>query len=330
MKSNLTPTVIQLELTPEVMGNRHITRDNAKNIDSIYSITPDNIVVREGFNVRTCWGDIESLAASILANGQEQPGKVDILADGRFVISEGERRLRAILLLHSQGHTEILFKATQNKVIITETQRLFQMFTTQDNKQLEPHEVAELIKRLVDLGVKQTDIAKQIGKTDAYVSGLLSFAKESPEVKQLVAEGKTSVSAVLTVKKKVKDPEARKAMITGAVNKELNEHDEDVRITDEEDDFEENRDIYRPNQEGYKEPVDNSDSSDIPVHQDNTKTSAKTQLQESPVSAQQILGIDTKEQKAEKIAQAIMNSVMATDFREMTLESLTDLIKSYL
>lgn len=78
-----------------------------------------------------------------------------------------------------------------------------QMFTTQDNKQLEPHEIAELIKRLINLGYRQKDVAKKISKTAGYVSQMLSYATESPLIKEQVRNGNMNVSTVLQLQKEI-------------------------------------------------------------------------------------------------------------------------------
>lgn len=204
------------ELLPEHLGNRQTIRDNTQRGEEIVKIPLSKIIIREGFNVRVDYGDLEGLATSILENGQMLPGRVDVLADGMFVLTDGHRRFKAMQLLEAQGN-EPMFKAIVNTAKTTEEQRILQMFTTQDNKQLTPHECAELIKRLVNLGYAQSEVAKKIGKTPGYVSQMLEYANESPEIKKHVQKGNLSVSTALKIKKAVPSTTERVKAVNKAV-----------------------------------------------------------------------------------------------------------------
>lgn len=191
------------EITSEQIGTRNIARKNSILGDQIISIELSKIIIRENFNVRTDYGDLDSLALSIIGNGQTVPGKVDVLSDGTFLLTDGHRRFKALQLIAEMGDEKPLFKATINSRKITEEQRILQMFTTQDNKPLAGHEVAELIQRLINLGWKQNDIAKKIGKTPSYVSQMLSYASESPIIKEQVVNGTMNVSTALKLQKEI-------------------------------------------------------------------------------------------------------------------------------
>lgn len=190
------------ELTPDKLGNQQTVRENSQRGDEVVKIPLDKLVFREGFNVRTDYGDLEGLAQSILENGQTVAGRVDVLENGTFLVVEGHRRSRALFILRDQGH-EGFFKAIVNGKRTTEEQRIIQMFTTQDSKPLLPHEVAELFKRLINLGYKPVDISSKVGKSTSYVSQMLSYADESKEIKDEVAKGSITVSTVVKLKKEI-------------------------------------------------------------------------------------------------------------------------------
>ena len=191
----------QISMLPEEMGNRAIARENSQMAEQVVKIELDKIIVRQGFNVRMDYGDIESLADSILANGQQVPGRVEILKDGHFVLVEGHRRLAALQLIKERTKDAPKFKAIVNPSGTTEEGRILQMFTTQDTKPLEPIEVAELLQRLVNIGYSQTEVAAKIGKTPSYVSQMLALAKDSPEVKKAVREGALTASGASKLRK---------------------------------------------------------------------------------------------------------------------------------
>ena len=60
----------------------------------------------ERFNVRNDFGNIEFLAAQILAAGSIRIPLLGHQENGQFHVTDGERRIRAIDLLARQGHAE--------------------------------------------------------------------------------------------------------------------------------------------------------------------------------------------------------------------------------
>ena len=220
------------ELTKEELGNRNVARENSKIGEQVIYIELSKIQVREGFNVRKDYGDIESLAYSILGNGQEVPGRVDVLADGTFLLTDGHRRFKALQLLEEMGHESPLFRAIVNDRKTTEESRILQMFVTQDNKPLEQYEVAELFQRLVNLGWSQADVARKVGKTAAYVSQMLSFAQEAEPIKAQVRKGNMTVSAAVSLKNKIPDTAKRVEAVEAAVkSKQSNNKSKPVTVT---------------------------------------------------------------------------------------------------
>lgn len=109
------------ELLPSDLGNRETVRNNSSRAEDIVRIEISKIVIRPGFNVRTDYGDIEGLALSILHNGQTDPGRVDVLENGTFMLVDGHRRFEALKLLAKQGH-EGLFRAFVNNSVSTVSQ----------------------------------------------------------------------------------------------------------------------------------------------------------------------------------------------------------------
>lgn len=213
-------TTIQInELTKEQLGNRQTVRENSSRTNEEIILIPlDKIVIREGFNVRQDYGNLEELADSILNNGQLIPGRVDCLEDGTFVLTDGHRRFEALKTLVEHGY-EPSFKAIVNPMRTTEEQRILQMFISQDNKQLTPHETAELFSRLSNIGYSIKDIAGKVGKSQPYVSQMLEYSKESPIIKEAVKEGHMTVGAVNALRKQIPSPSERVSAVKDAVEK---------------------------------------------------------------------------------------------------------------
>lgn len=210
--------VIELdEITKADLGNQQTIRENSTRGEEVVKIELGKIVIRKGFNVRHDMGDLEALADSILENGQSVAGRVEVLENGTFAITDGHRRFEACKILEKRGH-EVFFRAIVNPAKTTEEQRLLQMFTTQDNKPLNPSEQAELIQRLINLGHKANSIAKKIGRTPAYVGQLLEYASEIPAIKKHVNSGRMSVSTSNKLRKEIPNTTERTERINTAVS----------------------------------------------------------------------------------------------------------------
>lgn len=206
-------------LTKADLGNQQTVRENSLRAEEVVKIPISKVFVREGFNVRIDMGDLEGLADSIIENGQAVPGRVDVLANGTFALTEGERRYRALKIIQDKVGSEPFFKAIVNTKSTTEEQRIVQMFTTQDNKQLTPVEVAEVIKRLVNMGYNYSEIAKKIGKSHTYVSERYTFSQDSKVVKDAVANGDISISTAITLQKEIPEVDDRAKAVKQAVEK---------------------------------------------------------------------------------------------------------------
>ena len=205
------------ELTAAELGNRDTIRANTQRGEEVIRIPLDKIVVREGFNCRQDYGDIDGLALSIIENGQTVAGRVDVLQNGTFMLTDGHRRFKACQQIAAMGE-EITFKAIVNDKKMTEAERIIQMFTTQDNKQLEAAEQAELVSRYMRLtGCTQAAAAKKLGKTDAHISHLLNYSKENEQIKQHVADGHITVSEVVKIKNTIHSETERVNLINKAV-----------------------------------------------------------------------------------------------------------------
>lgn len=207
------------EITKNDLASKDVIRENSKRGEEVVKIELAKVKIREGFNVRTDYGDVESLSKSILENGQITPARVDAMADGTFILTDGHRRFEALKLAKEQGQEEVFLKAIINSTRTTEEQRIVQMFTTQDNKPLTPLEISELIKRLINLGHDQTSVAKKIGKSVPYVSNMLTVANERQEIKQMLSEGTISVNTIVSAKREIPVESERVVKIKEAVAK---------------------------------------------------------------------------------------------------------------
>lgn len=158
-----------------------------KEIRSVISYK--DIVVREGFNVRKKFKDIEELADSIKTNGLIHPmvvreGGPDKDGNRKFILVAGERRYRALGLL---GYTQVEVKI--RKINEAEASSI-NLAENDERDALEPMERAERYQRLMKEGkYTQAQLAKKVGKSEAYVSQTLALLRGvAPEVQKAVAD----------------------------------------------------------------------------------------------------------------------------------------------
>ena len=174
------------------------------------------IHIRKDWNVRTEFGDIDALAKSIEENGLETPLKGDMTTDGKFVLSNGHRRYKALQILQERTDAFERIEVVLNSTKTTDEQRLLQMWTANEGKPLEAVEKAELCKRLIDKGYKPVQIATKFGISKMQVSNLLSIAGMPIEEKEAITRGTLKPTTALKLSKVVTDPGERKEKIDQA------------------------------------------------------------------------------------------------------------------
>jgi ParB/RepB/Spo0J family partition protein len=173
----------------------------------LMSVSPNNIVVEEEFNVRIDYGDLEGLMNSIIANGQIEPVLgYKIQGSEQYVLTDGHRRFKAIQMAIEKGH-EIpyvkLIKTSSNA-----EDRLFQMVITGvDKKPLTPLEEAETYKRLVALGYEPKEIASRVGKSLPHVYNGLKLAEAPKKIKNAIQNGSISATTVTQIIREVGEGE---------------------------------------------------------------------------------------------------------------------------
>jgi ParB/RepB/Spo0J family partition protein len=185
------------------VANRSFVRENFKASTQLYKIPVKKIKVRTGFNVRTIFGGIEDLAASIKECGQQVPLEVDVLPNGVVYLVKGHRRLKALQLLIDssvEGFDEVLCKV--NSTETTEFKRIVELYA--DNmygEKLSPLEEAAVAMRLKTYYAKELPNNEAIGKAMGGISrqkvdNLLKLAGATEEVKEKIAKGEMKATDV--------------------------------------------------------------------------------------------------------------------------------------
>ena len=176
----------------------------------------------ERFNVRQNFGDINTLAEQILAAGSVRIPLLGHHCDGKFHVTDGERRIRAIDLLAKRGHGEFSdnIPVKPEPKTYTEKNRTLDMLFCASGKPLEMIEQAEIFRRLRDEhGLKVKELSKEGGVTQQHVYDCLALIAAPESVKDAVKDGKVSATLAVTIVKESKTPAAAAAAITDGIAK---------------------------------------------------------------------------------------------------------------
>jgi nucleotide-binding universal stress UspA family protein len=190
-----------------------------------FKIDPRKIIIIEGFNGRIDFGDIESLALDIHENGLSQPLTVRVGGPNADTIKlvDGERRLRAILLLLEQGHEIPTVKCQSEGSRVKPLDRLFMQLSANSGKNFTLLEKAFLYERILieEPTLNATILARRSQETKQAVSRALKLARKgSAGLHQLINTDKIAASTALEIidlhpeDHQAQDEVAKAAMIT--------------------------------------------------------------------------------------------------------------------
>ena len=133
---------------------------------------------------------IGGLADSITANGLLQPISVHTDPDkpGHYIINHGARRYRAMLKTGKKTISAIVDDDySQQKQLIENLQR----------ENLSMPEIVESLAKIRPLFASQRELAKAVGKSDAWIAQMLVLTKLTPEINELMTSGKCQDTLVL-------------------------------------------------------------------------------------------------------------------------------------
>jgi ParB family transcriptional regulator, chromosome partitioning protein len=105
-------------------------------------------------------------------------------ADGKHLIVFGERRYRASLMA---GKNDIPVEIRDTAALLEEDVRFVQLAENIQRDDLDPLEIASMIKELLDSGMKKAHIAAKLGQSASYVSEHVALAEGPEFIRDLAA-----------------------------------------------------------------------------------------------------------------------------------------------
>lgn len=210
----------------------------------IYNIDPRRIVVVDGFNSRTDFGNIDELAAQIKEQGVLNPISVipqkDDDGNETYRLVDGERRYRAVMKLISEGVDIARIKALFLSKSTSEEEMLVQQFLRNEGKNFTEYELGILCRKLRDnCGKTVPEIAKMLGKNQGVISYALADLEYDPRIQEMLKTNQIcgpDVRRVFTAAKEKygKDKFEKKAIdeLLNLKNKAAKEGKEDVTLKD--------------------------------------------------------------------------------------------------
>lgn len=193
-------------------------KKQASGRSDLYRLAPELLKIKEGWNARDEESlDLEELKISIKELGVKQPLTVQTEGDDIFV-TDGHRRYFAVMALIAEGVDIKTVPVQVEDRYSNAADHIASMIVRNSGKPLTAIEQARVFKRLLDYGLKESEIAQKVGKSRQWIVSMLELNAAPEELKTLVKTGK--VTATLAQQTLAKEGGERAAeTLTKAVKK---------------------------------------------------------------------------------------------------------------
>lgn len=165
------------------------------NSDEKYQEIDLNDIIFDEKQPRKTFNDIDELALSIKEHGVLSPITVRKAEDNKYIICYGERRFRASQQAGLQTIPAIIVNSEEDlleRQLVENIQR----------SNLSHDEIANAISELISSKkAKKKDLAKKLGKSNAYISNYCSFAKMDEELKNLLNSLTNDITLIIEINK---------------------------------------------------------------------------------------------------------------------------------
>ena len=172
-------------------------------------MAPSSLIVDEKKNIREEYGNIEELMNSIVQNGVRNPVKAFTDKDGKIYLREGFRRMRAVNLALKEGKKIERIPVILDERKMSEEERTLEFLINNDGKPFTMLEQSEVIKQLINFGLKVTEVVARTGKARGYIENLILLANAPAKIRDYIKSGKISAHAVIQIMQALKGDEAK-------------------------------------------------------------------------------------------------------------------------
>jgi len=159
------------------------------------NLSIETIDVDEGIRQTMEKEPLDELAASIARHGVLQPLVVEPGEEGRYRLQIGKRRLAASKLAGLDTVPAIILDESPG----SEESLAMRLVENLHREELDPIDEAEAYAALRGMGVKVSEIARQVGKDRTYVSHAMRLLRLHPKVREAVREQKIPREHALTL-----------------------------------------------------------------------------------------------------------------------------------
>ena len=165
------------------------------------------IEVIEGFNHRTSFSDIDRLAASIQEIGMIDPIKVTRNPKGSdfdFRLIDGERRLKAVQMLHEQD-IEISFPVRILQGMDDESSVIVAATSNMERSDITPLEEGNIVAKMEAYGYDTKEIASKLSRSDQWVRDRKALEGGSRKIKNALGNNRIPADVAVKLIRKHKD-----------------------------------------------------------------------------------------------------------------------------
>ncbi len=165
-------------------------------------VDPEGLQVREGWNSRTEFGDLEALKEFTIANGVQVPLIVQKIKQDIFIV-DGERRWRSCIMAIKEGHVIESVPCFFVDPKLSQMECMVIQLGSNAGKEFTPLEEADAFRRLHAWGMKVSQIAIRMGKSPQFVRDRLTLVNADQETRQALEDGTVGVTAAVQKVKEV-------------------------------------------------------------------------------------------------------------------------------
>ena len=159
---------------------------SVRNMVRFENLSIEQIDVETGIRHTIDKESLDELVASIIRHGVLQPLVVDPGEEGRYNLQIGNRRIAASKIAGLEKVPAIILDAPLG----AEESLAMRLVENIHRENLDPIDEAEAYSALKEMGVKVSDIARQVGKDRTYISHSMRLLKLHPKIREAIREQK--------------------------------------------------------------------------------------------------------------------------------------------